>query len=385
MLTVDTLQRITEFNGDGLPVLSVYARVNPANRTDYQSQVGSLLHQMRAVADDPDLSHEAMVSLRDDIAAIKAASEQPQPDALGVAYFCCSGRGLFEQVELPRPVRERIVVDQTPWVQPLTLVLEEYHRLRIAVVDRANAHFWDLYQDEIEDRGRLRDKHLRKPDYAYGDREYETRNKVETLARKHYRKVVEQLAEDARNREFDLLAVGGHEEELPEFVDFLPRDLRDKLAGTFQVDPNVAANSDRGVLVERARAILEKWERAEEERLVAETYERRAMRAPAAIGLPECLWGATTAAIDLLLVQEGAQAPGVVCDESGWLGLRGDTCPICGKQTRETPDVVDELVQAVMDESASVEHVLVQGTRLESDLVAAKLRFPLPPAEFDQA
>ncbi|WP_214370847.1 hypothetical protein [Pseudonocardia sp. H11422] len=384
MLTVDTLQRITRFTGDGLPVLSVYVRVDPANRSDYHSQVGSLLHQMRAAADDPDLSHEAAVSLRDDIAAIKAAAEQPQPDALAVAYFCCSGRGLFEQVELPRPVRERIVVDETPWVLPMTLVLEEYHRLRIAIVDRGTAHFWELFQNELEDRGRLRDKTLRKPDYAYGDREYETRNKVETLARKHYRKVVDHLAEEVRGGAFDLLAVGGHHEELPEFVDFFPRELRERLAGTFQVDPHTA-NANRGTIKEHGQAILDKWERAEEERLVAETYERRAMRWPAAIGLPECLWGATTAAIDLLLVQEGAEAPGVICDDSGWLAQVGDTCPICGKQTRKTPDIVDELVQAVMDESASVEHVLVERTQLESDLVAAKLRFPLPPMEFDQA
>jgi peptide chain release factor subunit 1 len=68
----------------------------------------------------------------------------------------------------------------------------------------------------------------------------------------------------------------------------------------------------------------------------------------------------------------------VVCDESGWLGTAGETCPLCGQPLRQTPDILDELAQTVIDESGSIEHVEAD-TQLKALLAAAELRFPLPP------
>ena len=48
-----------------------------------------------------------------------------------MAFFSCSGRGLFEEVELPRPIRDRNVIVETAWVRPLPAVLDEYHRCRV--------------------------------------------------------------------------------------------------------------------------------------------------------------------------------------------------------------------------------------------------------------
>ena len=38
--------------------------------------------------------------------------------------------------------------------------------------------------------------------------------------------------------------------------------------------------------------------------------------------------------MQLLLVEDGLEAPGVVCDESGWLAMSGEVCPLCGRATR---------------------------------------------------
>jgi peptide chain release factor subunit 1 len=51
---------------------------------------------------------------------------------------------------------------------------------------------------------------------------------------------------------------------------------------------------------------------------------------------------------------------------------------VCAGHLRQTSDVLDELVQAVIDESGTVEHV-VADTPLTEHVVIASLRFPLPP------
>jgi peptide chain release factor subunit 1 len=175
---------------------------------------------------------------------------------------------------------------------------------------------------------------------------------------------------------YDLLIVGGHDYELPQFLEFLPRDLRDRVAGTFSIDPATAPVAE---IRAAAASIIERYERDKEQRLVSDVLEKAATGQFGALGLASCLWAGTVAAIQTLLVQEGVTAPGVVCDESGWLALSGDVCPLCGKPARHAPDVIDELGQAVIDEGGSIKHVKA-ATELVDYVVAAHLRFPLPPA-----
>lgn len=75
------------------------------------------------------------------------------------------------------------------------------------------------------------------------------------------------------------------------------------------------------------------------------------------LGVADCLWAATVKAVETLLVQDGVAVAGVVCTNCDWLGMAGDTCPLCEHATRHTADILDELAQAVIDESGAVRHV----------------------------
>jgi peptide subunit release factor 1 (eRF1) len=376
VLQAETVDRILRLRGGGLPVLSLYARFDPADRRAFSSRVDEQLHEVRLLAKDSGLDRDARLSLRGDVARIEEAAAQERLHPQAVAFFSCSGRGLFEEVELPRPVRDRNVIDETAWVRPLLAVLDEYHRCRVVVVDRGRARFFDLYQDEMVECGApLRGRTLRKPDYAAGMREHTTRNKAEQLAERHYRAVGERLDEDARAHRFDIVAVGGHEHEVPEFLAHLPRRVRERVAGTFALHPR---EDDLGTIRGRAEAIVQCYERAEERRLVAEALERAAAGGLAVAGLRDCLWGASVAAVGQLLVQDEAEQAGAVCDVDGYLTVEGGQCPICGRVLRRVPDVLDELVQSVIDEGGGVEHVTTD-TALREHVTAATLRFPLPP------
>jgi hypothetical protein len=79
MITAQTLDRITHFDGSGLPVVSLYLDipVDPGQRNALDSRVSSL----------------------------------------------------FEQVALPHVVHEEVVVDVTPCVRPMLAVLVESYRM----------------------------------------------------------------------------------------------------------------------------------------------------------------------------------------------------------------------------------------------------------------
>jgi peptide subunit release factor 1 (eRF1) len=386
MIAGDTIDRVTRFHGGDLPVVSVYLGLD-ADRRDLRSlatRVSSLLHEIRPMAKDSTLEREARLSVRGDVERIEAEMAEDRPNPGAIAIFSCSGRQFYEEVELPRRVRDRIAVDATPWVRPLLAVLDEFHRACVLVLDSQTAHLWELYQGEITEHGEIHQTQqlvdeppLRKPDYGGwgGLEERGVHNRTGELAKKHFRRVAAALDDLHRRGRFDLLVIGGHDHELPVFQDFLPHSLRGSVVGTFSIDSNTATLAD---IRANASAIVDRHERAEEQRWVAELLEKEAAGGNAAVGLERCLWAGTVAAVQRLLVHDEATASGVVCDESGWLGEDGDTCPLCGGPTRTTEDVIDELAQVVIDTGGTVEHVLAE-TPLQEPLVAADLRFALPP------
>lgn len=377
MLTAETVDRIVRFDGRGLPVSSLYAHIDaePGLREDLHARVTSLLDEVNPLAKSESVDHEVRLSVRADIDRIKESLGQERWKPGAIAIFACSGRDLYEEIPLPRRVRDQVVVDATPQVRPMLTVLDEYHRTCVAVVDKASAQLWEIYQDELREVGKVRDRVLRKPNYAAGRVEERVRNKADELSKRHYRNVVQVLDQLFRAKDFDLLIIGGHEYEVPAFIDFLPRDMRSLVAGTFSVDPaepvlaEIRANAD---------AILQSYERAEEQQFVTDIFDKLASGGLAVAGLDRCLWAGSIAAVQTLLILDSAVVPGVVCEKSGWLARSAEICPLCGNATRPTPDVIDELAHEVIAEGGSIKHI-TDDDRLAESLTAASIRFPLPP------
>jgi peptide chain release factor subunit 1 len=322
------------------------------------------------------LGHAARESVKADIERIEqAAGEDWQPGA--AAIFTCSGAGFFEEVRLPRHLHDRVVVDATPWVRPMIAVLDELHRALVVIVERKEAWLYEVYQDEIRRLDRVRDRALRDPNYAGwgGYEEHNVHQKARELEKRHFQKVADEVRRLIDGGGFEIIVLGGHEEEFDPFRRTLHESIRGRVAGEFPIDPDTATNEDirRG-----AAAVIERYERDEERRLVTEVMDLAAAGPFGALGLDDCLWAASANAIEQLLAQDGVMEPGIVCDRDHWLARSGETCPIGGEPTRRTPDVIDEMVEAVMAEGGSIEHV-VADTPLRRHVTAARLRFPLPP------
>jgi peptide chain release factor subunit 1 len=194
-------------------------------------------------------------------------------------------------------------------------------------------------------------------------------------AKRHFRRVAGVVGELLRTDGYDVLVVGGHEHELPEFLQFLPHELRGRVAGTFSADPAATPLAEiRG----NAKGIVRQFQREQDARLVGQVLELAAAGGLAALGPRDCLWAGSVSAVDTLLMRDGTTVPGVVCDESGWLAPSGDRCPVCGGPARHTPDVLDDLAAAVIEAGGSARQIAADLMPEEHSAVA-KLRFPPPP------
>jgi peptide subunit release factor 1 (eRF1) len=377
----DSVDRLLKFRPSGAPVLSLYVPIpyEPGELRGLEARFTSLLKSVREQLDSEEFDHGARESLRADIKGIadEVAPEASQFKGRAVAVFACHEARFFEQVVLPRPVRERAVVDATPYLRPLLAVLDECHRYCAVVVDREHAWIYEFFMGRLEESEKTHGRALRDPNYAggwQGWKEDRTHHKAELLARRHYRKTAAAVDEVMRRTGAEFLIVGAHHETVAEFLPFLPHHLQPKVAGTFAVDP---ATMSPGQIRERADEVAAAYERREEQQLVAATLERLATGGFAAAGLDWCLLAVNEQAVQLLLIHDDEQAPGRVSDRCGWLGRDDDDCPVCGEPTRKTPDVIDEMAAAVVDAGGRVEHVYAE-TALDQHVVAAELRFPVP-------
>ena len=125
MITAETVSSIRTFDGGGMPVVSLYVRVNPGpdGQREVRTRVSSLLDRIRPLAKGGFAEREWRMSLRGDIDRIKIAVGQERWPPAAIAIFACSGRDLYTEVPLPEKVPDRVIVDATPYARPMLAVL----------------------------------------------------------------------------------------------------------------------------------------------------------------------------------------------------------------------------------------------------------------------
>ena len=84
------------------------------------------------------------------------ANRARELEGRGIGIFACQHAALYEEIVVPRRVRDRAVVDATPYLRPLFAVLDESHRYCVVVVDREQAWIYEFYMGELEDASRVR-------------------------------------------------------------------------------------------------------------------------------------------------------------------------------------------------------------------------------------
>ena len=249
MIDPELVQRLLHFSSEDAPVLSVYLAVpaDPGELRGVATHLHSMLKPVRELVELDELGHAERESFRHDLdRVLDVANRARQLEGRGIGIFACQHAGLYEEIVMPRLVRDRAVVDATPYLGPLFAVLDESHRYCVVVVDREQAWIYEFYMGELEDASRVRGRALRKPDYAGGWQGYKERtvhDKAQQLARRHYRDTAGRVDEVMRRTGAELLVLGGHEETIAEFRHFLPNQLQSRIAGSFAVDPGTIASA----------------------------------------------------------------------------------------------------------------------------------------------
>ena len=286
MITAETVNGIVRFEANGLPVVSLYCRVDPGE-VGGECAPGCRACWTRSARWPRTVTSTTghRLSVRADIKRIKDAMSSERWPPGSIAIFSCSGRDLYEEIPLPRRVREQVMVDATLLARPMLAVLGEYCRACVLVLDRASARVWEMYQDEMREVETVTDP-LHKAGNTETRPEDRIQNRVDEQTKRHFRRAAGVIDQLLRTDGYDVLVAGGQEPELPEFLRLLPHELRGRVAGTFSADP---AASPVAEIRDSAEGIVRQYQRRQ--RLVDQVLTWPRPGGPAAIGLQDACAG----------------------------------------------------------------------------------------------
>src|SRR5690348_9276487 len=163
-ITKDRLRSLAEMRPEHGLVLSVFLNLDPgqfataaARSTAITSVMTDAAHK---VEDAKDVSHDDRVALREDVARVREVLDNNSDIAAngtrGVAVYAHGPSDLLEVVALRSPVESKVVVDRSPYVEPL-VHQGEAERWMVVLCNRRVARFFMGHRDDLEETDRLED------------------------------------------------------------------------------------------------------------------------------------------------------------------------------------------------------------------------------------
>ncbi len=387
MISQAKLAELLHFKPDKGYVLSVYFNANLGELNPDMQKIAAkkLIQEGFEALETRDMDRQEK---SDVIANLEKIQEYLQSVLLtthsfrGLAIF--AGPDFWQVYELPHPLRNAIYLDRTPYIRPLMAVLNNYHRLLVALVDRREGILYDYYVGELNEIQRIRDDvpgRVRIAGWAgYG--EDKIKRHILDHEHRHYKNVADAIFQFFKAERFEYLVLGCHEAERNVIEQHLHPWIRERIIGWFAAEPDIKLTPIRRILEEVAD-IEKRYRRQQDEKMIRDLLNEANSHRLGVVGLKASLDMLQSGAVQTLVVEEGWKQSGARCPSCGFMYDEGDRCAYCDTALEPLQDVVDEVVTYAIDAGVFVHHVQPDSLPDEFPHIGALLRFR--PAEKETA
>jgi hypothetical protein len=262
-ITRGRLRRLAELRPEKGRVLSVFLDLDPsefATPPARATQINAMLTEAEHLIEEQKggLSHDEHMALREDCARIREALD---PEGLGaggtrgIAVFACGPADLLEIIRLPDPVDSRVVLGESPYIEPLAMS-GDTERWCVALVNSRDGRIFIGDEGGLEEVDRVYDEPAF--DSKTGNGGWAERRMQSSVARErkeHLEHVAEHLMQTLRNAPYDRLIISAPEPLDSDLEGLLHAYVSERLAGRISVDvENVSADA----VLEAARPVFER-------------------------------------------------------------------------------------------------------------------------------
>jgi len=290
--------------------------------------------------------------------------------------FACGNRNIWREFDLPpQLVKTQVFVNRRFRLKELAEILGVQPRLRLVLLDRHRARFFDLHLDEIREREALF-RPLPRRDRGDGfegvDAGHAERS-VNDEVLHHFKNVADSLKQGLERGGFDGLAIGCQNSQWHHFEPYLHPYVKSKLLGHFAAE--VGGLTEEQVRQQGDRILKDALAQHRHEQ-VAEVLDQARSNRRGVTGLRRVLRSLEMGEVQTLLMADNYTAHAVECANCRHLDAHMVRfCSVCGSSTRELEDVCDAIVRAAIRRDVELVYVREDPEFDHVGGIAALLRF----------
>ena len=353
-MTRDRLRALADVHPRRGRVLSVFLNLDPsefATPVARSSAITSVMTEAaRRVEQADGLEHDEREALKQDVQRVREALTTTDIASNGtraVAVYSCVLEDLLEVVSLRRPVGSSVVLERTPYVEPL-IADADTERWCVLLVNRRNARIFVGDGGALEETDRVEDDvHSQHDQGGWSQSNYQ--RGVDKEKDDHLVHVAAVAFDSYKLRGFDRLLIGAPDELAGEVKQKLHPYLRERVAGRLSLDVENSSLDD--VRAATATAV-EDWARRREREWLDRLTEGVGRGGRGAAGLGRVLAALNEARVEALLLGEGFRSPGGRDRETGML-YPGDEGP-GGSALEHCEDVAEAAIEKAIEQSAKI-------------------------------
>ena len=293
----------------------------------------------------------------------------------GLALFADGEGGIYERIELPFRLVNRVVLEPSPYVRPVVHALSLLEPFIVARVSRDESSLFLVDEWGLAKEDDLTGPWLKSSDRETGElsiKDYYAAARQDALVDLHYKEVAAALARWLEGSPVKRVVLCANHDIASAFRRAVPPAAAPKVVAEIPFDPAMSTNQ----MLLDARNAANEARQQELVALVGRIKEGLGAGGHGASGFDEVRGGLERAQIQTMVVDRNYRPPGWRCPDCDWVGLTPlDQCPLCGGAPVPIADAVGELVRLAILQSTRVEVAEEIPALDEMGGVAALLRF----------
>ncbi len=346
------LELLEKFNSEGNLVVSLFLNVSPdaRKRSAYISKFKNLV---KAIPEGK------LTNVKEDIEKIeKFLQSERESFKKFIVLYSCSKKGLWQRYDLNfDSLKEELIIDKSPYTNPLFELLDNYQKYGILLVDKRTARVFLVFLGDIEEYGMVYHedvpgKHKKGGWFALAEKRYERH--IDYHVKMHLKDVLEKFADFLKDREIKRLIVAGPDEALSELMIMLPDNIKQKIIGRAYIEKDASKEE----ILEKVAPIIDESERAKEDLTVSELITKASKNDKAVLGIDDVFKYLREKRVMKLIIPKDYVIEGVVCPECGFTTSQHiDCCIECGRCVMKSYNLIEKATEMALEQSAMIEVV----------------------------
>jgi len=262
-----------------------------------------------------------------------------------IVIFSSYKHNFFKSIFLSVEVLNSLIVDSSPYIRPLARIQDEWESFTLLLVSSNYAKIFSVSIGKVEDTKKLTADIINK--HKKGGCSQARFNRIRRGAINAF---LSEVVEMLQKRSDEYIIIAGPGTTKNNFIDILPKDLKDKIVDVVDIDIE-----DEQELLKKSFQIITLREQKESHEAVQQLKQEILKDGLAVYGLVETLEAVKNGQVELLIIEKDYKSRGWICEncqlvEEG----KSKTCPYCGKKTSEV-DVLEEILEFAERTNANIE------------------------------